>query len=106
MGYHRFFKERYAYDIDAKLNVRTYQTKYLDLPVKRYSFNSNIVYKRSHAKYLIPPYGFNLLNIIENYEDVKQEVITLFREYNLDTAFDKASQTIKIIQKKKTEKFS
>lgn len=94
------FEKRYAYDVDAKLNVRTYEAKFMNLPIKRYSFNPNVVYKRSHAKYLIPPYGFNLLNIIENYDTVKQEVLALFKEYDLDIAFDKASQTIKIIQAK------
>jgi AAA15 family ATPase/GTPase len=70
------------------------------VPVKKYQYKHNIVYKRSHSKYLIPPFGNNLLSIIENYDDLKQQVIYLFREYNLEIAFDKGSQTIKVVQNK------
>lgn len=45
-----------------------------------------------------PPFGPNLLSVVTRYDDLRKEVTDLFREYNLDIAFDKASQTIKIIQ--------
>lgn len=87
--------------IDEKLVVKGMQKhSSFEVPVKRYHYKSNVVYKKSHAKYLIPPFGSNLLSIIENYDELKQEVIALFREYNLDIAFDKASQTIKVVQDK------
>ena len=95
-----FLDNLYICMVNAKLNVRSNENIEFDSPIKRYSFNSTVSYKHSHAKYLIPPYGSNLLNIIENYEDVKQEVLALFKEYNLEIAFDKGSQTIKVIQSK------
>ena len=66
-----------------------------------YNYKQNIIYKKSHAKYLIPPFGFNLLSIIENYDELKQDILSLFKEYGLEIAFDKASQTIKVIQSTK-----
>jgi AAA15 family ATPase/GTPase len=40
------------------------------------------------------------LSIIEEYKDLKEQVIALFKEYRLELAFDKSSQTIKVIQSK------
>jgi AAA15 family ATPase/GTPase len=67
-------------------------------PVKKYVFKQGVAYKKSHAKYLIPPFGFNLLSILENYPELKSQVTGLFTEYGLEIAFDKSSQSIKIIQ--------
>lgn len=68
---------------------------------KRYSYKAAIKYKKGHAKYLIPPFGYNLLSVIENYSKLKKEVTGLFKVYDLETVFDKASQTIKILQQGK-----
>lgn len=88
--------------IDEKLNVKGLWTHpFFEVPIKKYQYKHNIVYKKGHSKYLIPPFGSNLLSIIENYEALKSQVVALFKEYNLDIAFDKASQTIKIIQDKR-----
>jgi len=87
--------------IDHKLIVKGINNHpYFEAPVKKYQYKHNIVYKRSHSKYLIPPFGSNLLSIIENYDELKQQVIALFSEYNLEIAFDKSSQTIKVVQDK------
>lgn len=85
--------------IDPSLIVRGLsKPKLFEPPIKRYNYKQNVAYNKSHAKYLIPPYGFNLLSIIEHYKELKQEVINIFRDYGLEIAFDKGSQTIKIIQ--------
>ena len=82
----------------SKLNTQTFRKKgYFELPIKRYNYNTNVKYKKSHAKYLIPPFGYNLLSIIENYDRLKKDTYEIFREYGLNIAFDKASQSIKII---------
>ncbi len=94
-----FFGNSYHVRVDDKLIVRGINNRPLfEPPVKRYAYKQNVVYKRSHAKYLIPPFGYNLLAIIENYPEFKQEVINLFKEYGLEIAFDKSSQTIKVVQ--------
>jgi AAA15 family ATPase/GTPase len=85
--------------VDDNLNVKTISSAgYLEAHIKRYNYKTDIVYKKGHAKYLIPPYGYNLLSIIENYKELKKDVVSLFNEYGLKIAFDKSSQTIKIIQ--------
>jgi AAA15 family ATPase/GTPase len=87
------------YEIDDRLNVRGgFRNRDFEPPIKKYTYRHDISYKKSHAKYLIPPFGFNLLSIIENYEDLKRQVVSLFKEYGLEIAFDKSSQTIKVIQ--------
>ena len=101
--FHNFF---IVLKIDSKLNTQTVKKSgYFELPVKRYNYNPNIKYKKSHAKYLIPPFGYNLLSIIENYDRLKSDIYKLFREYGLNVAFDKASQSIKIIRTKGNEIF-
>lgn len=86
------------YTIDANFNVKAPKYPIVDSPIKRYTFNPGVTYKKAHAKYLIPPFGYNLFSILESYEDLKREVRMLFKEYDLDIAFDKSSQTIKVIQ--------
>lgn len=94
--------ETYGAKIDAKLNVSALSTKGdFQTNIKKYIYKQDIKYKKGHAKYLIPPFGFNLLSIVDNYPKLKKEVAGLFKEYDLETVFDKASQTIKILQQGK-----
>jgi AAA15 family ATPase/GTPase len=95
-----FFGNSYNFRVDDTLTVRGggFKNERFEPPIKKYFFKPDIKYKKSHSKYLIPPFGFNLLGIIENYEDLKRQVYRLFKEYNLEVAFDKGSQTIKVIQ--------
>ncbi|KAA2238570.1 AAA family ATPase [Chitinophaga agrisoli] len=93
------FGEVYSFQVDEKLMVKSgLRTKSFESPIKRYTYKSDVPYKKGHAKYLIPPFGPNLLSIIEQYGALRNEVTDLFREYGLDIAFDKSSQTIKVIQ--------
>ncbi|WP_158637453.1 AAA family ATPase [Lacibacter cauensis] len=99
-----FWGNSFLYKVDDKLVVKGgFKNDFFEAPVKKYVFKTDVKYKRSHAKYLVPPFGFNLLSIIENYDELKQEVYKLFKEYNLEVAFDKGSQTIKIIQSDKNK---
>ena len=101
-----FFSDSYLLKVNANLNVKNNsRNDFFEPPVKRFVYKSDVKYKKSHAKYLIPPFGSNLLPIIENYQDLKEQVTGFFKDYNLEIAFDKASQTIKIIQYKDGEIF-
>lgn len=92
--------DSYYPEFDERLMVRRVsRNPGFEPPVKKYAFRHNVIFRRSHARYLIPPFGTNLLTIIENYPDLKKQVIEMFEEYNLEIAFDKASQTIKVIQR-------
>lgn len=101
-----FYTDSFNLRIDEKLNVKGIRDPgFFESPVKRYNYKHNVVYKKGHAKYLIPPTGHNLLSIIENYSELRNQVRELFKEYGLSVAFDKASQTLKIIQSDKDELF-
>jgi AAA15 family ATPase/GTPase len=94
-----FYGNLFNYKVDEKFNVKGgFKNELYEASIKKYVFKTEIKYRRSHSKYLIPPFGFNLLSVIENYDELKQQVLRLFKEYNLEIAFDKSSQTIKIIQ--------
>lgn len=95
-----FFNESsYQFQVDEKLMVKGgKKSESFEPPIKRYTYKSDVLYKKGHARYLIPPFGLNLLTIIEQYGELKSEVMDLFKEYGLDIAFDKSSQTIKVVQ--------
>lgn len=57
-----FFRNSFLYKIDDKLNVKgSSRNEYFEPPIKKYVFKPDIKYKRCHSKYLVPPFGFNLL---------------------------------------------
>jgi AAA15 family ATPase/GTPase len=95
-----FFDSSYHLKVDEKLIVRQLGKRDFEPPVKKYQFKPSVQYRSSHARYLIPPFGPNLLNIIEEYSELRQFVKDQFSQYGLEIAFDKASHTIKIIQQK------
>jgi len=68
------------------------------IPIKRYAFNQAVRFQSRHAKYLIPPFGSNLLNILFEYHDLRQEVAALFSEYGLELVTDTASNSLRILQ--------
>ena len=91
--------EFFDFHVDEKFVVRGGRKSYsFESPIKRYIYKSDVAYKKGHGKYLIPPLGFNLLSIIEQYPALKSQVTGMFKEYGLDIAFDKSSQTLKVIQ--------
>lgn len=93
------------YTIDEKLNLRTKRSDEYLPSIKKYTFSSQTIFKRAHSRYLIPPYGYNLLNVIERHPQLKDEVSQMFKEYNLNLVFDKASQSLKIMQPERNEIF-
>ncbi len=98
--------DTYQAKVDEKLNVKSLSTKsFPETRIKKYTYKHDIVNKKGHSKYLISPYGSNLMSIIENYHELKSDVIDYFKEYGLEIIFDKASQTIKILQSKGKDMF-
>ncbi|MBD1362201.1 AAA family ATPase [Mucilaginibacter sp. ZT4R22] len=89
------------YLIDEHLNLRTIKKENGKSFIRKYSFSNNVDFKRGHARYLIPPYGPNLLTVIEQDEALLSEISSWFEEYGLSLVFDKASQTLKILQSEK-----
>ena len=92
------------YVVDDKLNFRFGKNEeYLPF-IRKYTFLASTNFKKAHSRYLIPPYGFNLLNVIERYPELKEEISNLFTQYDLSLVFDKASQSLKIMQPNKNKK--
>lgn len=90
---------QYTAYINDKLIIRSTGNGLYTSSVKKYTFKHDIKYKKGHSKYLIPPFGYNLLSIINEYPPLKREILDLFEEYRLEIAFDKSSQTLKIIKR-------
>ncbi len=66
--------------------------------IKYYNFIKGVTSKESHLNYLLPPSGTNQMQVIENIPTLKEEIINLFQEYNLNLVFDKSSQELKIMK--------
>ncbi|RAJ08375.1 hypothetical protein LX64_01025 [Chitinophaga skermanii] len=96
------FIQPYLFEVDDKLQLRQGVAPSMYVPpyIIRYAYKHDVNYKKGHAKYLIPPFGPNLLAIIEQYNKLKADVQHLFSEYGLKILFDKSSQTLKVIQTK------
>lgn len=93
------------FSIDEKLNYKSRSSSTYTPSIKKYTFSSHTEFRKSHSRYLLPPYGSNLLSVIERHEQLKDEISQLFKEYNLTLVFDKASQSLKIMQPGKNEIF-
>ena len=70
-------------------------------PFKYYNFKTNQKPKRNHLSSLLPPVGTNLMDIVENIPTLKEDLIQLFNEYNLNLVFDRASQELKVMKERK-----
>jgi len=93
--------ENQLFTLDEKLNIKTTSKKEIYFPIKKYLFLPNVKNTKSNIPFLIPPFGVNLLNIIELNKKLKDELISLFLEYGLKLVFDKASQSLKIMKENK-----
>jgi hypothetical protein len=77
-----------------KKSRETLTSKWIN--IKYYNFLKGLNTKESHLNYLIPPNGTNQMQIIEDIPALKEEIVNLFHEYNLNLVFDKSSQKLKI----------
>lgn len=94
-----------AYQLDEKLNIKVPASSYFESAVKKYTFSSKTDFASSSSRYLLPPFGNNLLGVIERDPELRDEIVQMFREYNLNLVFDKASQSLKIMQPSGNEIF-
>lgn len=86
--------------ISSDLTIENKKTNFDDdLPIKKYSFRSDVHFRKSHSKFLAPPFGRNLLGILENFTTLRKEIEELFSEYNLQLVFDISNQNLHIIRK-------
>ena len=97
----RNYGDELQFYLDEKMNVKTASRMDFDYPVKKYSFSTDIKWKRSSIPFLIPPAGINLLHVLYLHRELKDELINMFSEYGMELVFDKASQSIKLVKKNK-----
>ncbi|MCF8357388.1 MAG: AAA family ATPase [Prolixibacteraceae bacterium] len=67
-----------------------------ELPIKKYDFKTNVHSKKNGNGFLVPPFGSNLMKIIEISSALKKEITELFNEYGLNLVFDKSSSELKV----------
>lgn len=67
--------------------------------IKSYIFKTSIKYQKDNNIFLSPPFGKNLLQVIDSLPNLKQTIINWFRRYNLRIASDAASHSLKVFKK-------
>ena len=92
------------YRIDDRLNFRFGRNKEYLPVIRKYTFPSETGIKKAHSRYLIPPFGLNLPDVIERNAALKKEISDLLAEYKLSLVFDKANQSLKLMRPHKNGK--
>ncbi|MBT9098506.1 AAA family ATPase [Methylovulum psychrotolerans] len=67
-------------------------------PVKAYKFTANLVLEKQNLLYLVPPFGVNLLNVIQADKGLKGDLARIFSEYGLKLVFDMANHSLKLMK--------
>lgn len=107
-----FKGDKYEASIKLQIDERTgtptmkYSLPYSKLfkTVKRYTFKSdkqgqqNARAPRLQPSFLSPPFGNNLMQIIDANPELTDYYASFFQEYGLDLVFDKTSSTVKIMK--------
>ncbi|ULT23544.1 AAA family ATPase [Sphingobacterium sp. E70] len=86
------------YKIDQKLNLKSKRYDSYTTNIRKYIYKNIAGSTRPPHRYLIPPFGINIFNMIEQDDKLKKEIMDLFAEYRLKLVFDRASQSLKIMQ--------
>lgn len=97
----------YLFSVDNQLKIKEEHKKddFSFYNVKLYHFTKNLIFETQNLTYLIPPYGVNLFDIVQNNKELKKDILNIFSQYGLKLVFDKASQTLKIIKEKEDDIF-
>ncbi len=97
-------EEKYIIKINQQLDIsisKEGNTVSLSSKVKNYKFRHDIFHeneKENDISYLLPPFGTNLIEIIQNNRVLKKDLIALFKEYGLKLLFDKGSNKLRIMK--------
>lgn len=66
--------------------------------IKQYKFTHSPTLEKLNIPYLMPPFGVNLLNVIQENKYLKKTLSGIFSEYGLKLVFDTANQSLKIMK--------
>jgi len=70
-------------------------------PFKSYYYPDSFEKEKIPVNYLLPPHGNNLMNIVSQLPQLKDELKEIFASYGLQYVFDTNSQEIKVIKQKR-----
>jgi AAA15 family ATPase/GTPase len=70
--------------------------------IKKYTFKYDVKFQEVQLPYLYPPFGENILYMLELYPELRKLYAHWFRQYGLRLVLDTASQSLKV-QKEKGE---
>ena len=64
--------------------------------IKQYKFVHNPAFEKLNIPYLMPPFGANLLNVIQEHTQLQKKLRDIFSAYNLKLVIDTANNELRI----------
>nr|WP_087148076.1 AAA family ATPase [Crenothrix polyspora] len=71
--------------------------------VKQYKFLHGLALENIWFPYLMPPFGVNLLYVIQEHKQLKKELASFFSDYGLKLVFDTANHKLQIMKELKDD---
>lgn len=65
--------------------------------IKSYKF-SEIKFKKINIPFLNPPFGNNLMGVLETLPELRNEINQLFKGYGLNLMFDQVNQSLRVVK--------
>ncbi|WP_082111495.1 AAA family ATPase [Spirosoma radiotolerans] len=94
--------DKSAYQINDKFDVfkpSGFNAIFID-EIKKYTFKSDVKLFEKHVSFLLPPFGNNILYVLELMPKLRKQFAQWFRQYGLRLVLDTASQSLKIQKEK------
>lgn len=104
----RYYDFKVAYTLDADLTVDSPADRRgmnFICAIKKYTFNPAVHFDEVRHQFLQPPFGNNLLYVLELMPELRKLYAQWFRQYGLRLVLDTASQSLKIQKEKGDEVF-
>ncbi|OFX57038.1 MAG: hypothetical protein A2046_07580 [Bacteroidetes bacterium GWA2_30_7] len=68
-------------------------------PIRKYTYNQNIIFNNSFNSYLLVPDGKNLITMIQNNRELHNEISSFFDDYKLELVYDYETNNFEIQKK-------
>ncbi len=108
-GYYPTKSHLVTCEVDTDFNLSGFsgirESRFVVDYIKRYSFDSYTKPKERTIPFLYPPFGSNLLYVLELMPELRKLYAQWFRQYGLRLVLDTASQSLKIQKDKGDEVF-
>ncbi|MGF7215490.1 hypothetical protein GGR92_001630 [Spirosoma lacussanchae] len=96
--------QKYAYTVNDNFSVHKPKgySQIFEPETKRYAYRPDVKFLERRVSYLLPPFGENILYVLELMPELRKLYAQWFRQYGLRLVLDTASQSLKV-QKEKGE---